>query len=176
MTELATLARPYAEAAFKRAKENGKTGVWSESLQFLSLLAQNQELTAIVANPRVSKDKVTHLLFEIGDAQLDDEAKNLIKLLIANGKLKLLPTISSLYEQLKAEDEGYVNVDLYSAYALTKAEQAKYVSMLEKYLHKKVNPVVVVDKSLIGGIIAKAGDKVIDGSVRGQLQQLAKRL
>jgi F-type H+-transporting ATPase subunit delta len=176
MTELATLARPYAEAAFKRAKENGNTGVWSESLQFLSLVAQNQELAVIVENPRVSKEKVTQLLLEIGDVHIDEEAKNLVKLLIGNGKLQLLPKISSLYEQLKADDEGYVNVDLYSAYALTKTEQAKYVGMLEKYLHKKVNPVVVVDKSLIGGIIAKAGDKVIDGSVRGQLQQLAKRL
>ena len=91
-------------------------------------------------------------------------------------KLSLLPRISVLYEQQKAEDEGYVHVDLYSAYALTKTEQTKYCAMLEKQLNKKINAVVSVDKSLLGGILAKAGDKVIDGSIRGQIHQLAKRL
>jgi F-type H+-transporting ATPase subunit delta len=113
---------------------------------------------------------------DICQDQVDAEACNLLKLLIENGKLKLLPKIAELYEEYKADDEGYVNVDLYSAYALSKAEQNKYVAMLEKLLNKKVNAVVAVDKSLIGGILAKAGDKVIDSSVSGQLHQLAKRL
>jgi F-type H+-transporting ATPase subunit delta len=176
MTELATLARPYAEAAFKRAKETGNTGAWSESLQFLSAVVQDASMAVIVNNPRISKVKVQQLIFDICHEKIDEEVGNLLKLLIQNGKLKLLPTLSALYEEYKANDEGYVNVDLFSAYALNKAEQSKYVAMLEKHLHKKVNAVVSVDKSLIGGILAKAGDIVIDGSVSGQLQQLAKRL
>ena len=176
MTELATLARPYAEAAFKRAKETGKTGSWSESLQFLSAVVQDRDMTVIVDNPRIDKVKVQQLLLDICQEKIDEEVGNLLKLLIQNSKLKLLPKLSALYEECKANDEGYVNVELFSAYALTKAEQSKYVAMLEKYLHKKVNAVVSVDKSLIGGILAKAGDKVIDASVSGQLQQLAKRL
>ena len=176
MTELATLARPYSEAAFQRAKETGKAGAWSEALQFLSAVVQDPDMATIVNNPRISKDKIRQLLLDICQDQVDAEVINLLKLLIDNGKLKLLPSISVMYEQCKADDEGYVNVDLYTAYALTKAEQNKYVAMLEKHLNKKVNAVVSVDKSLIGGILAKAGDKVIDGSVSGQLHQLAKRL
>lgn len=176
MTELATLARPYAEAAFKRAKETGNTGAWSESLQFLSAVVQDASMTVIVNNPRISKVKVQQLILDICHEKIDEEVGNLLKLLIENGKLKLLPTLSALYEECKANDEGYVNVELFSAYALNKTEQSKYVAMLEKHLHKKVNAVVSVDKSLIGGILAKAGDIVIDGSVSGQLQQLAKRL
>jgi len=176
MTELATLARPYAEAAFKRAKETGTTGEWADSLQFLATVVQDADMAAIVNNPRIASERVLQLLLDICQEQVSDEVKNLLKLLMQNGKLKLLPTIATLYEESKANDEGYVNVDLYSAYALTKAEQNKYVAMLEKQLSKKVNATVTIDKSLIGGILAKAGDKVLDGSVSGQLHQLAKRL
>ncbi|MDD2761312.1 MAG: F0F1 ATP synthase subunit delta [Methylomonas sp.] len=176
MTELATLARPYAEAAFKRAKETGNAGVWADALQFLSAVVRDSDMAAIVNNPKVGGDRLLQLLLDICQDRIGDEVKNLLKLLVQNGKLKLLPNISTLYEEYKANDEGYVNVELYSAYALTKAEQHKYVAMLEKQLNKKVNATVSIDKSLIGGILAKAGDKVIDGSVSGQLHQLAKRL
>lgn len=176
MTELATLARPYAEAAFKCAKQSGNAADWSKSLQFLALVVKAPELQNILGNPRVGRKRVSDLLLDISQDQVLDATKNLLKLLIENDKLKLLPIISILFEQLKANDEGYVNVDLLSAYTLNKAEQNKYVAMLEKLLNKKVNASIAVDKSLIGGVIAKAGDKVIDGSIRGQLHQLAKRL
>lgn len=176
MTELATLARPYAEAAFKRAKETGSTVAWSEALQFLSAVVQDQEMAVIVNNPRINKAQLKQLMLEICADKIELEIGNLVKMLIENGKLKLFPAICVLFEQCKADDEGYVNVDLFSAYALTKTEQNKYVAMLEKQLRKKVNAVVSIDKSLIGGILAKAGDRVIDGSVSGQLHQLAKRL
>ena len=176
MAELATLARPYAEAAFKRAKETNAVAEWSTQLQFLAAVAKDPEVIAIANNPKLGKEKVTALLLDISADQVQGEAMNLIRLLVLNGKLALLPKISVLYEEHKAADEGYVNVELYSAFALTKAEQNKYSVMLEKQLHKKVNVEVLLDKSLIGGILAKAGDKVIDGSIRGQIQQLAKRL
>ncbi len=115
-------------------------------------------------------------MLDICEGQIHDEAVNFLKVLIENDRLKLLPQIAELYEQYKADDEGYVNVEVYSAYPLTKDEEKKYVAMLEKQLNKKVHATVSVDKSLVGGIRAKAGDKVIDGSISGQLQQLAKRL
>ncbi|MDD4913827.1 MAG: F0F1 ATP synthase subunit delta [Methylococcales bacterium] len=176
MAELSTLARPYATAAFKRAKQTDSVAAWSEALQFLSTLGQDKDLLAIVRNPRAGKENVSKLLFDICGEHIDGEAKNLLKLLIENGKVELLPTISTLYEELRADDEGYVNVELYSAFPLTKVEQSKYNAMLEKQLQKKVKAVVSVDKSLLGGILAKAGDKVIDGSIKGQIHQLAKRL
>jgi len=176
MAELSTLARPYAEAAFKRAKQTNSVAEWFDVLQFLSTVAQDQDLLAIVGNPGIGKDKIAKLVLDICQDNTHEEAKNLVKLLILNGKFVLLPKIFALYEEYKADDEGYVNVELYSAFPLTKAEQNKYGAMLEKQLHKKVNAVVTVDKSLLGGILAKAGDKVIDGSIRGQIHQLAKRL
>jgi F-type H+-transporting ATPase subunit delta len=176
MAELSTLARPYAEAAFQRAKQTNSVKEWSDVLQFLTAVAEDHDLSVIVNNPKVGKERVRQLLMEICQDHIHDEAKNFLKLLIENGKLHLLPKISVMFEDNKAEDEGYVNVDLYSAFALTKAEQSKYCAMLEKQLNRKVNAVVSIDKSLIGGILAKAGDKVIDGSIRGQIHQLAKRL
>ncbi len=176
MAELATLARPYAEAVFKRAKQTDSASAWSQSLLFLTRVVEDQRLSQIIANPIVSKDSKISIMLDICQDQIQDEAKNLLKLLVENGKLQLLPEIVALFEQYKADDEGYVNVDLYSAFSLTKAEQTKYIATLEKVLNKKVNATVSVDNALIGGILARAGDKVIDGSIRGQLQQLAKRL
>ena len=176
MTELSTLARPYAEAAFKRAKETGAAGAWSDSLAFLSLVMQDKELAAIIDNPRVGKEQASRLMTDICAGHIHDEAVNFLKILIENDRLNLVPHIAELFEQYKADDEGYVNVDIQSAYALTKEEEKKYVAMLEKQLNKTVHARVTIDKTLIGGIRAKAGDKVFDGSISGQLQQLAKRL
>ncbi|WP_198244493.1 F0F1 ATP synthase subunit delta [methane-oxidizing endosymbiont of Gigantopelta aegis] len=176
MTELSTLARPYAQAAFKRAKEVGAAGVWSDSLAFLAQVMQDKALQAVVDNPRVEKERLLQLMLDISKGYIHDEAENFLKILIENDRLKLIPQISELYEQYKAEDEGYINVDLYSAYPITKDEQKKFVTSLEKLLSKKVNATVKVDKTLIGGIVAKAGDKVIDSSISGQLHQLEKRL
>ncbi|MGD0961830.1 MAG: F0F1 ATP synthase subunit delta [Methylomonas sp.] len=176
MAELTTLARPYAEAAFKWAKQTNAVKEWSEILQFLSMVTQDKNLMTIVGNPKVGKDKVMQLLLEICQGNIPQEGKNLLKLLAYNGKLALLPNIALLFEAYKSDDEGYLNVELYSAYPLTKAEQNKYCAMLEKQFHRKINAAVSIDKSLIGGILAVAGDKVIDGSIRGQIHQLAKRL
>lgn len=176
MTELATLARPYAEAAFQCAKQSKTPVEWGESLQFLVQVVQDPQLQAILHNPRIGQERVTQLLLDIVKDHVSAEVQNLLRILVQNGKLKLLPELAVQFEQHKAEDEGYVNVDLISAYALNKTDQSRYVAMLEKYLQKKVQAQVTVDASLIGGIVAKAGDKVIDGSIRGQLHQLAKRL
>ena len=138
MAELSTLARPYAEAAFKRAKETNSVHDWSEILQFLSAIAKDSDLLAIINNPRVSKDRIMELLLSITSDQVHDEGRNLLRLLVANGKLALLPTISTLFEEHKADDEGYVNVELFSAYALSKAEQSQYSAMLEKQLQKRL--------------------------------------
>ncbi len=176
MSELATLARPYAEAVFKRAKELGNSQEWSDTLAFLSAIMQDESLAAIVNNPRVGEDKLTALLLDICQDQITGEANNFLKLLIENGRLKLLPQIAELFENYKADDEGYVDVDVITAYALTKAEEQSFATSLKKKLNKEINIHASVDKALIGGFLVKAGDSVIDGSISGQLQQLAKRI
>ena len=177
MSELSTLARPYAEAVFKRALGNKSISEWSETLAFLATVIDDKEMIGIIANPKVSQDRLTTLLLAICQDQLNTESTNFLKLLIQNNRLVLASQISILYEIFKAEHEGYVDVEITSAYALSKSEQTKLATTLGKTLDKKVQITTsVVDKSLIGGFLARAGDKVIDSSIKGQLQQLAKKL
>ncbi|MCK4842462.1 MAG: F0F1 ATP synthase subunit delta [Methylococcales bacterium] len=176
MSELLTLARPYAEAVFKRAIEKKALPEWSDALNFLSVVMQDKEMFAVIANPKVTQEQLTGLLLDICQEQLKPEGVNFVKLLIENGRLILAPQIAELYESFKAEHEGYVDVEVISAYALSKEEQKQLSTTLKKELDKQVHITTSVDKTLIGGFLARAGDKVIDGSIKGQLQQLAKKL
>ncbi len=176
MSELATLARPYAAAVFKRSFETGTTQKWSESLAFISAVLNDKEFSGAVDNPKVSKERLSALMLDICQGQVDEEGANFLKLLVQNNRLTLAPTIAKLFEVYKAESEGYVDVEVATAYAFSKEEKQRFTSTLEKTLSKKVHMNVTVDKSLIGGVLVRAGDRVIDGSIKGQLQQLAKRL
>ena len=176
MSELATLARPYAAAVFKRAKETAGTETWSRNLAFLSTVLSDGGISAVVDNPKVGKQQVSALMLEICQGQIDAEAENFLKLLAHNGRLTLLPTIARLFEAYKAEDEGYVDVDVFAAYDFTEDTWNNLVAALEKKLNKKTRIAVTLDKSLIGGFLVRAGDKVIDGSIKGQLQHMQKTL
>jgi len=176
MSDLATLARPYAEAVFKRAKEANATDEWSEMLNFVALVMQDNQMIALVRNPKVANDRIVKLIQGISKGMLNKEGTHFVKLLVQNDRLLLAPQIASLYEGYKAEDEGYIDVNVSSAFALTKIEQKTLVASLEKKLNRTVRLNADVDKTLIGGFLARAGDIVIDGSLKGQLRQLAKRL
>ncbi|PPC91558.1 MAG: F0F1 ATP synthase subunit delta [Methylobacter sp.] len=176
MSELATLARPYAAAVFKRAKESAKTAQWSETLAFLSAVVSQPELNNIIGNPKIGRDKLLGLLLDVCQAQIDGEGQNFLKLLVQNGRLGLLPFITKSYEEYKAEDEGYVDVEVVSAYEVTQAEADNLTSTLGKLLGKSVNVHVTLDESLIAGILVRAGDRVFDGTIRGQLQNMHKAL
>jgi F-type H+-transporting ATPase subunit delta len=176
MSELATLARPYASAVFKRAKETAATEKWSKNLAFMSAVMGSEEMSSVVSNPKVKKDRLTDLVLDICHGLIDIEGSNFLKLLLQNNRLILLPHIAKLFEELKAEDEGYIDVDVLTAFAFTKEALQKFAATLEKTLSKKVHMNVAVDKSLIGGVLVRAGDRVIDGSIRGQLQHLQKAL
>ena len=176
MSELATLARPYAAAVFKRAKESNATEKWSQNLAFMSAVLSDEEISVVVDNPKVNNAKLSALMLDICQEQVDEEGANFLKLLVQNKRLTLVPYIANLFEAYKAEDEGYVEVEVTTAYAFSKEEKQSFASTLEKTLGKKVHMNVSVDKSLIGGVLVRAGDKVIDGSIRGQLQHMQKAL
>jgi F-type H+-transporting ATPase subunit delta len=176
MNELATFARPYASAVFKRAKETVATAKWSEQLAFMSAVVGSREMSALVDNPKVKIDRLSELLLEVSEGHIDHEGANFLKLLLRNSRLALLPTIAMQFEALKAEDEGYIEVDVFTAFALTEEAEKKFAASLEKTLSKKVHMNVALDKSLIGGVLVRAGDRVIDGSIKGQLQNLQKAL
>jgi len=176
MTEPATLARPYAAAVFKRAKETQATANWSQSLAFLSSVMKNENISVVVDNPKLNKPRLSELMLDICQEHINEESKNFLKLLVHNNRLVLLPYIAKLFEAYKAEDEGYVEVEVFTAYGLSKEEKQNLSTRLGKTLGKKVHMNVIVDKSLLGGVLVRAGDKVIDGSIRGRLQHMQKAL
>lgn len=176
MSELATLARPYAAAVFKRAKETHATAKWSQSLAFMSAVLNNEDISVVVDNPKVNKQRLSALMLDICQGYVNEENENFLKLLVHNNRLSLLPTIARLFEAYKAEDEGYVEVEVLTAYAFAKEAKQDFTAILEKTLGKKIHMNVTVDKSLIGGVLVRAGDRVIDGSIRGRLQHMQKAL
>ncbi len=176
MSELATLARPYAAAVFKRAKETQSATTWSKSLAFMSAVLKNDDISVVVDNPKVNKERLSALMLDICQGHINDENENFLKLLVHNNRLSLVPAIARLFEAYKAEDEGYVEVDVLTAYALSKDAKQTFTATLEKTLGKKIHMNVTVDKSLIGGVLVRAGDRVIDGSIRGRLQHMQKAL
>ncbi len=176
MSELATLARPYATAAYKRAKQTGTTSKWSESLAFLAAVIQNPQISLAAANPNANKEGFIRALLDLCQGRLDVEGENLVRLLVANRRLGVVNLISEQFEQFRADDEGYIVADVRTAFPLDDAELAQITTVLQQTLGKQPHLNVQTDETLIGGVLIKAGDRVIDASVRGQIQRLAKRL
>ncbi|MEW8506682.1 MAG: F0F1 ATP synthase subunit delta [Candidatus Thiodiazotropha sp.] len=174
--EATTIARPYAEAVFVRAEESGKLDVWSEMLSFLATVVGSEEMAPIVGNPLIEQEALVSLLLEITGDKIDAEGGNLIKVLVENGRLGILPEIATLFAELKADKERVSKVHVTSAFALDAAQEKLIAEALKAKLGRDVTITSERDPDLIGGIHIRAGDMVIDGSVRGQLQQLANEL
>jgi F-type H+-transporting ATPase subunit delta len=174
--DITTIARPYAEAVFSRADETGAMDQWSEMLELLAAIVVDPAMVRVVSNPLFDPADLTRLLLDIGGERLSDEGTNLVKLLVQNGRLTLLPEIARLFDMLKAEKDRMLKVHVISAYALKPAQEKKLAEALKTKLGREVSITSEKDPSLIGGVHIRAGDTVIDGSVRGQLQQLANEL
>ena len=176
MAELAALARPYAEAAFEIAREKNDIDGWAEMLQFLDQVVHADSLAGIINNPRVSRSQFEKLMLDICAEQTTPEGINFVRLLIQNGRLSLAGEISSQFEKQRSELQGYLDVSVISALPMSAEEQQILSSKLSDSFRKQVKISVAEDPALIGGVIIRAGDKVIDGSISGQIQQLAKQL
>ena len=174
--EATTIARPYAEAVFARAQETGKLDHWSEVLSFLAQVVSEPTIGRILSDPLIERKALADLMLDIGAEVLDGEGVNFVKLLVAGGRLKVLPQIEQLYELLKADSLRTLKVHIRSAYVLTAAQERQIADALKSKLGRDVVITSEKDPELIGGIHIRAGDTVIDGSVRGQLQQLANEL
>lgn len=176
MSELKTLARPYAEAVFNHAQETGRIDQWSRMLEFLATAMADKELAWAAVNPKVGDQAFLRLILEVGKGYLDQEGENFVKLLVHYHRITLVDQIRQLFEQYRIEHEGYVDVNVITAYSMSEEDRASLVAALEKNLGRKIRLTSREDRDLIGGVVIRAGDKVIDGSVRGQLERLAKRL
>jgi F-type H+-transporting ATPase subunit delta len=176
MAEPSTVARPYAEAAFRLADEAGALGKWSEMLAALALVAADERVRAAVADPNLSEAQAAGVFIGILAGKLTGEADNFIRVLAANGRLELLPEIRAQFEALKNEREGGLEAEVHSAFELTRAQVDELVQRLEKKTGRKVKAKIEIDKDLIAGVRVVLGDKVIDGSARAQLGALETAL
>ncbi len=176
MAEPSTIARPYAEAAFKLADARGKLAEWSAALANLAAVAGDPRVRVAIGDPNLPAARVAGLFLSILAGKLSAEAENFVRVLAENGRLEVLPEIRSQFEVLKNEREGVLEAEVVSAFALDAAQLADLVARLERKTGRKVKAKVSVDRALIGGVKVVLGDKVIDGSARAQLGALEAAL
>lgn len=176
MSRFTTIARPYAAAAFEYARDNKALDAWSEQLAFLAAVAGHELMEDALDDPRQTHTQRGDLVLMIGADRLDAGVINLVKLLADNNRLRALPAIAEQFEHHRAEHEQTVEATVVSAKPLDKAQQQAIVESLQKRLNKKISLSTEVDESLIGGAVVKAGDWVMDGSMKTRLSQLSATL
>jgi F-type H+-transporting ATPase subunit delta len=176
MAEPDTVARPYAEAAFKLAEAGDALAKWSEMLGAMAMVGKDERVQRAVADPTLSDEQVAGVFISILSGKLSGEAENFLRVLAGNKRIELLPEIRTQFEALKDEREGVVEAQVHSAFELSEAQLADLVRRLENKTGRKVRSRVSIDQELIGGVRVLLGDKVIDGSVRAQLAALETAL
>ena len=177
MAEVTTLARPYAEAVFKLADQSNTFGNWSAALARLGAAAAQTNVRDAISDPRTTTRQLVDLFGSVVDLSASGgETDNFLTLLAENGRLALLPQIYALFENMKHQREGILEVEIASAFPLEDAQLGTLVGDLESKYKRKIQPHVTVDTELIGGVKIVIGDEVIDASVRGKLQHMATAL
>ncbi len=175
MAELATIARPYAEALFRVAKA-GNLAAWSDLVSEMAQVAAVPDVKALASNPKISDQLTIETFLSVLKSPQNVESKNFITMLVDNGRLTLLPEIGAQFHALKNAQEGAADAEISSAFELSDTQVKELISALEKKFGRSLNPSVVVDKSLIGGVRVVVGDEVLDTSVRAKLQQMQAAL
>lgn len=174
MAERITTARPYAKAIFALARSGNSLAATSQGLQRAATVVADPQVHGLLGNPHVTSAQLADLVN--GIAGLDDMGRNFVSLLAQNRRLGFLPEIAALFEQMKAEVENAVDVEVLAASTLTPEQEKRYAAALQKKLGRQVRLHTKVDGSLLGGAVLKAGDLVIDGSLKGRLERLAIEL
>lgn len=176
MSETITIARPYAQAAFEEAQKLSSLKSWSEVLRTLAEAVTYAEIRTVITSPLVEKTQLANLMGDMLGGRATPQQLNFIRVLIENQRLSLLPEIVAIYEALKAESEKIVNVVVDSAFELSTAQQEKIVSSLKARMGREIKLVCNINKELLGGLVIRAGDRVIDGSARTRLGEMATAL
>jgi len=176
MAEIATVARPYAEAAFKSALERGGLAATAEGVALAAAIAADERMRSVLTNPRVNGQQKRQLFADVAGSRLDETTRSLIAVLVDNRREELIGSIAEQFEELKREHEKVVRARITSAQPLTDAQRADIIGALEKRYGKKVEAETDVDPQLLGGARVQVGDEVIHASVRDALAQMAAAL
>jgi F-type H+-transporting ATPase subunit delta len=176
VAERATIARPYAKAAFEYARESGAFAAWSQGLKTATEIVADPRVAALTKNPASTSAQQADLVTAVAGAKLDAGMQNFVRVLAENHRLLLLPEISAHYEELRSAVENTVDVAVISAVPLDAAQKQKLSAALSKRLKSEVRMQNSVDPALLGGAVVRAGDLVIDGSLKGRLERLATEL
>ncbi len=178
MAELTTVARPYAKAAFEYANAEGKLelAIWSTQLTLAAAIVQDADFARYLSRPSMTVAEQETALFAACGGELSAGVRNFLSLVAANKRLMALPAIAELYEVLKAQAENTADVTVTSAFALSDEQEDALAKQLAEKLGARINISTEVDAALIGGVIIRTGDLVIDASVRGKLAKLSATL
>jgi F-type H+-transporting ATPase subunit delta len=173
MAEKATIARPYAKAAFELAQQHKTFARWSDLLARTAAGVRDERVAKLLLHPRVTADDLAGLLADVGGDALDEHSRNFIATLAHNRRLALLPEIAAMFEIMRAEVENVADVQVTSAVQLDEAQRQRLAVALRKRLQREVRLHCSVDPELLGGAIVRSGDFVIDGSLKARLERLA---
>ncbi|MEM7082804.1 MAG: F0F1 ATP synthase subunit delta [Pseudomonadota bacterium] len=176
MADLSTIARPYAKAVFELALNGGKLDRWSEMLNTLATIAADADMTSFIANPKATARQVADTVADVAGGGLDEAGINLIKLLAENGRVSALPDIAAQFELLKIDAENSVDVEVTSVEPMSDDHKSRLGESLRRKLGRDVRMTFNTDPALLGGALIKAGDLIIDGTVRGRLDKMAGNL
>jgi len=176
MADKITVARPYARAAFEEAKGHKVLGPWSHSLQRAAAVVKDPRVQNLLGNPTVTNAELAKFVIDLAGPGLDEHGRNFVQTLAENRRLAYLPEISTLFDELKDEAEGVVDVTVTSAAPLDNGQRDALSAALQRRLKRQVRLHCETDPSLLGGAVLHAGDLVIDGSVRSLLDRIAYEL
>lgn len=176
MAEPLTIARPYAEAVFKLARDSNNLARWSRTLEVLEILVRDPQMQAAIGDPNLGAQQLESLILGVAGEAVDGAGRNFVQVLITNDRLTLMPEIRALFEESRREHEGILEARIISALPIDDRQRAELVARLEAKHGRKVSAQVEVDPKLIGGVRIVIGDKVIDATVRGKLDAMAAAL
>ncbi|MGE4240875.1 F0F1 ATP synthase subunit delta [Ramlibacter sp.] len=169
MAELATIARPYAEALYKASSGDAATSQW---LDALAAVAGNEQMLQFAGNPKATEQQVFDLMVGVSKAQLSESGRNFLRAIIDNGRLAALPEVARQFRDMKNAQSGSSDAVVHSAFPISDFDLGRVSAALEKRFGRKLNLTVVQDESLIGGIRVVVGDEVLDTSVKARLEQM----
>ena len=176
MADFTTTARPYARAVYQQATETSSVDAWGDALSLMATVASDAAMSEVLDNPQLGREQKGELLLKVIGDKLNAQQINLIKLMAENDRLKALPEVNDQFDVYRAEAEGKIDAEVVSAFPLSDEQEQAITATLKTKLGREITLTTTTDESLIGGVVIKAGDTIIDGSMKSQLESLALNL